>query len=59
MLWIMYHPAMHHGGCMALHHMVQGMAALNLILNFIEFRTNHEPYMVHGMVRGKRHNLKY
>jgi hypothetical protein len=45
----MYHPAMHHGGC---------MAALNLILNFIEFRTNHEPYMVHGMVQGERHNLK-
>ena len=26
--------AMHHIGCVALHHMVQGMAALNLILNY-------------------------
>jgi len=34
---------MHHVGC---------MAALNLILNCIEFRTNHEPYMVHSMVQG-------
>ena len=30
MLWIMGVPAMHHDGCMALRHMVQGMAALNL-----------------------------
>jgi hypothetical protein len=34
--------------------------ALNLLLNYVEFRTNHEPYMVHGMVRGTtplRNNL--
>jgi len=33
---------------------------LNLILNYVAFRTNHEPYMVHGMVRGAtplRNNL--
>ena len=22
------------------------------ILNYVEFRTNHEPYMVHGVVHG-------
>jgi hypothetical protein len=22
------------------------------ILNYVEFRTNHEPYMVHGVVQG-------
>jgi hypothetical protein len=30
MLWIMGGPGMHHKGYMALHHMVQGMIALNL-----------------------------
>ena len=44
MLWIMDHPAMHHGGC---------MAALNLILNYVEFRTNHALNVVHGMVQGE------
>ncbi len=26
--------------------------ALNLALNCVEFRANHEPCMVHGMVQG-------
>jgi hypothetical protein len=26
--------------------------AMHLILNYIEFRTNHEPNVVHGMVPG-------
>ena len=32
-------------------HRMQGKD-LELILNYIEFRTNHEPHMVHGMVQG-------
>jgi hypothetical protein len=28
---------------------------MNLILNYVAFRTNHEPYMVHGMVQGQSH----
>jgi len=28
------------------------MATLNLILNYVEFRTNHKPSMVYGMVQG-------
>jgi len=35
--------ALHHIGC---------RAALNLILNYAEFRTNPEPYVVRGMVQG-------
>jgi hypothetical protein len=31
--------------------------ALNPILNYVEFRTNHEPYMVHGVVQGDRYPL--
>jgi hypothetical protein len=31
-------------------HHVRCMAAMNPILNYVEFRTNHEPYMVHGVV---------
>ena len=27
-------------------------AAMYPILNYVEFRTNHEPYMVHGVVHG-------
>jgi hypothetical protein len=26
--------------------------ALNLVLNCVELRTNHEPYLVQGMVQG-------
>jgi hypothetical protein len=26
--------------------------ATHLILNYVEFRTNHEPNVVHGMVHG-------
>ena len=37
------HSALHHIGC---------RAALNLILNYAEFRTNPEPYVVRGMVQG-------
>jgi hypothetical protein len=28
------------------------------ILNYVEFRTNHEPYMVHGVVHGGSQNEK-
>jgi hypothetical protein len=28
--------------------------ALNLALNYVESRTSHEPYMVHGMVQGMK-----
>jgi hypothetical protein len=31
--------------------------ALNPILNYVEFRTDHEPYMVHGVVQGDRYSL--
>ena len=41
MLWVMDDPAMYHVGC---------MAALNLILNYVEFTTNHALNVVHGMV---------
>jgi hypothetical protein len=33
--------------------------ALNLILNCVELRTNHEPYVVYGMVQGKVLNLTW
>jgi hypothetical protein len=29
------------------------MAALNLILNYVEFRTKHALNVVHGMVQGE------
>jgi hypothetical protein len=28
------------------------------ILNYVEFRTNHEPYMVHGVVHGGFRNAE-
>jgi hypothetical protein len=28
------------------------------ILNYVEFRTNHEPYVVHGVVHGRHFNRK-
>jgi len=28
------------------------------ILNYVEFRTNHEPYMVHGVVHGGFANIQ-
>jgi len=31
---------------------VRYMAGLNLILNYIDLRTNHEPKVVHGMGSG-------
>jgi hypothetical protein len=31
---------------------VRYMVGLNLILNYIEFRTNHASKVVHGMVQG-------
>ena len=33
-------------------------AAMHPILNYVEFRTNHEPYMVHGVVHGGMKNEK-
>jgi hypothetical protein len=27
-------------------------AAMHPILNYVEFRTNHEPHVVHGVVHG-------
>jgi hypothetical protein len=38
-------------GAMFLNH-VEFVAALNLILNYVKFRTNHEPNVVHGVVQG-------
>jgi hypothetical protein len=35
----------------ALNH-VRVRAAMHPILNYVEFRTNHEPYMVQGVVHG-------
>jgi hypothetical protein len=31
-------------------------AAMHPILNYVELRTNHEPYMVHGVVHGGVYN---
>ena len=42
-MWCITHGAVHHVKC---------TAATNPILNYIEFRTNPEPYMVQGVVHG-------
>ena len=42
----------------ALNH-VRFRAAMHPILNYVEFRTNPEPYVVRGVVHGGMRNSKY
>ena len=47
--------ALNHAGFRALALIPLWCRAMHPILNYVEFRTNHEPNMVHGVVDGEMH----
>jgi hypothetical protein len=47
--------ALNHAGFRALALIPLWCRAMHPILNYVEFRTNHEPNIVHGVVDGEMH----